>query len=345
MSTNLNLDHKHNRSSLKGKKHYIPSRRRKSRLLTVYDHKSSGSASSDSTPTFKESHYHPKHTANNYIKTSDLKANVSESSNQKLVKLVPEDFVMCNINDLIVLISRMLANLISLNNKLVPNSIINGEDNKKGSLLTRYHSRTPPNISIINYLTRLTKFNNFSNANLLTCIYYIDLLSYNYQPFFTLNSWTVHRFLLIATMISQKSMEDYFFTNEHYAKVGGVALNELNYLEIDFLQRVNWRCIPYKTTTNGQSSIKDSKEVLDLYYRQLIELMGQNCKENEYIYVFENPNVSMEVDRQLPEYITTNDINDNHGDGYSIDKSKFNKNGFSVDSSSSPHLKRRYPNS
>ena len=40
-------------------------------------------------------------------------------------------------------------------------------------------------------------------------IYYIDILSYMY-PHFQLNSWTIHRFLLVATMISQKAMEDYF---------------------------------------------------------------------------------------------------------------------------------------
>ena len=31
-----------------------------------------------------------------------------------------------------------------------------------------------------------------------------------------------------------KAMEDYFYTNDHYAKVGGVSLEELNCLELDF---------------------------------------------------------------------------------------------------------------
>lgn len=345
LSNNLKSDYKQKKYN-KDQRSAIP--RRRSRALSVYDQKSSTSTSNHTTPTLGQYYNRDvqnqlQQRASNYVNPTSLKVDTPQARIQKFVKVVPKDFVACDVSDLIVLVSRMLENLISLNNKLVPDSIINGgsEENKKNSLLTRYHSRTPPNISVINYLSRLTKFNNFSTANLLTCIYYIDLLSYNYQPFFTLNSWTVHRFLLVATMVSQKSMEDYFFTNEHYAKVGGVALNELNYLEIDFLQRINWKCIPSR-----ESSIRDSKDVLDLYYKQLIELMGENCHENESVYVFEGSDIPQHVEaRHDPQYESNTNyhVNENK-EFYSVDKSKFNKNGYSTDASSSPHLKRRHPN-
>lgn len=81
-------------------------------------------------------------------------------------------------------------------------------------------------------------------------------------------------------MLSQKSMEDFFYTNDHYAKVGGVAISELNCLELDFLNRVEWRCIPGKQIAQKQkqkyTAIKYAKEMLDLYYSQLIELMGKS---------------------------------------------------------------------
>ncbi|CAH2351741.1 hypothetical protein CLIB1423_04S04896 [[Candida] railenensis] len=206
---------------------------------------------------------------------------------------LPRDFIDCSIDHLITLISRMLKSLIVLNDSNVPTSISSPQSetdagsnngNNRSSVLTRYHSRTPPSISIPTYLSRLTKFNNFTTATLLTTIYYIDLLSHHYQPFFTLNSWTVHRFLLVGTMLSQKSMEDFFYTNDHYAKVGGVAVSELNCLELDFLSRVDWKCIPAKHLENGKSSIKYAKDVLDLYYAQLIQLMGKNVSKDDHNY-------------------------------------------------------------
>lgn len=285
-----------------------------------------------------------------------------KSLQDELVKFLPKDFVKCSLDDLIMLVSRMLTNLIELNDKMVPKDQINQEGDKSGkdkkSLLTRYHSRTPPNISPINYLTRLSKFNNFSNATLLTTIYYIDLLSFNYQPFFTLNSWTVHRFLLVATMTCQKSMEDFFFTNDHYAKVGGVNLNELNCLELDFLNRIDWKCVPTKNI-DGKHSIKYSKNVLDLYYLQLVELVGKSPSISTVIYSFNEgqdlldtgSNKSSlsevndnEIDMDEDELDSDFDSDDELGELEVINKAKYNQKGFSIDGSSSPHLKRRYEN-
>lgn len=210
-----------------------------------------------------------------------------KSHPQIIVKSLPPEFMNCAIEDLIELISRMLHSLIGLNDRSVPMSVshpnmdddsgLSAEQKKK--LLTRYHSRTPPAISIETYLSRLTKFNNFTQTTMLTTIYYIDLLSHNFQPYFTLNSWTVHRFLLVATMLAQKSLEDFFYTNDHYAKVGGVALTELNCLELDFLNRVNWKLVPAKQLPDNKTSIRYYREVLDLYYRQLVTLMGTNTSE------------------------------------------------------------------
>lgn len=226
-------------------------------------------------------------------------ASVKKLHPQVEVQTLLREFKECPTPVLVKLITRMLQSLINLNDRNVPAAISNpmavsdkpaGEvsPDRKNKLLTRYHSRTPPAISIDTYISRLVKFNNFTQANLLLTIYYIDLLSHNFQPYFTLNSWTVHRFLLVATMLAQKALEDFFYTNDHYAKVGGVALTELNCLELDFLNRVNWRVVPAKQLNGGRTSIQHSKEVLDMYYWQLITLMGKNVTEqNNVVYVFE----------------------------------------------------------
>ncbi|ODQ77941.1 hypothetical protein BABINDRAFT_18353, partial [Babjeviella inositovora NRRL Y-12698] len=97
-----------------------------------------------------------------------------------------------------------------------------------------FHSRSPPNISIHSYLLRLSKYSSIPNSILLATIYYIDLLSSKF-PAFSLNSLTVHRFLLTATTVGCKGLLDSFATNTHYAKVGGVQVDELNLLEMEFL--------------------------------------------------------------------------------------------------------------
>ncbi|KAI5965395.1 PHO80 [Candida pseudojiufengensis] len=242
----------------------------------------------------------PHTVKNEFIEKYDTKDQLKEPSTSKtkiIIQKLPLNYMDCPIDYLILLISRMLSSLISLNDKSVPTSISNpptssnGNASTSNNLLTRYHSRTPPGISTFTYLTRLTKFNNFNSANLLTIIYYIDLLSHQYQPFFTLNSWTVHRFLLVATMISQKCIEDFFYTNSHYAKVGGVAISELNCLELDFLNRVDWKLIPSKQkilkNQKNNTIVNDisvANDVLNLYYFQLIELMGKNIIHDEKNY-------------------------------------------------------------
>lgn len=195
---------------------------------------------------------------------------------------LPKNFIYCEKQDLIILISRMLKSLIKINdgiNKL-DETLISSEN------LTRFHSRTPPGISVFSYLARLAKYSSLENAVLLSTIYYIDLLSSVYKSF-TLNSLTVHRFLLTATTVGTKGLCDSFCTNNHYAKVGGIHINELEILEREFLIKLNYKILPrdiqlYKE--GAGSSMERSKErrtenmdynVLDLYYKKMIALVGK----------------------------------------------------------------------
>ncbi|RPA77852.1 cyclin-domain-containing protein [Ascobolus immersus RN42] len=148
-------------------------------------------------------------------------------------KVLPAQYQFCNTSDLVILISDMLAELVSLNDKLPLNP--NG--------LTRFHSRAPPGISIQDYLSRLFLHLSLQPAILLSMVYYIDMLSTHY-PLFTISSLTVHRFLITAATVATKGLCDSFLVNGFYARVGGVSLVELNMLELEFLMRVGWRIVP-----------------------------------------------------------------------------------------------------
>ncbi|RYO86566.1 hypothetical protein DL766_003439 [Monosporascus sp. MC13-8B] len=77
-------------------------------------------------------------------------------------------------------------------------------------------------------------------------------------PDFTINTLTVHRFLITAATVAGKGLSDSFWNNSFYARVGGVKVAELKLLELEFLYRVDWKIVP-------------NPEVLVAYYKGLVE--------------------------------------------------------------------------
>ena len=163
------------------------------------------------------------------------------------VRLMPMQYETCDPRDLVVLISSMLMELVRYNDAIP----------LRDGHLTRFHSRAPPGISVLDYLQRLTTHATLSPPILLSMVYYIDKLCALY-PAFTISSLTVHRFLITSATVASKGLSDSFWTNKTYARVGGVSLKELALLELEFLWRVEWRIVP-------------KPEVLVDYYRSLVE--------------------------------------------------------------------------
>ncbi|KAF2090854.1 cyclin-domain-containing protein, partial [Saccharata proteae CBS 121410] len=59
--------------------------------------------------------------------------------------------------------------------------------------------------------------------------------SYNLSHFFVVDSFNIHRLVIAGVTCASKFFSDIFYTNSRYAKVGGLPLNELNHLELQFL--------------------------------------------------------------------------------------------------------------
>lgn len=58
---------------------------------------------------------------------------------------------------------------------------------------------------------------------------------------FTISSLTVHRFIIAAISVGSKALSDAFCTNGRYARVGGVSIVEMNLLEKEFCEALDWR--------------------------------------------------------------------------------------------------------
>lgn len=163
------------------------------------------------------------------------------------VKVMPALYQTCDPKDLGILIAHMLMELIRLNDQIP----------LRDGRLTRFHSRAPPGISVNDYLQRLIHHATLSPPILLSMVWYIDRLCQLY-PAFTINSLTVHRFLITAVTVAAKGLSDSFWTNPTYAKIGGIPISELATLELEFLQKVHWKIVP-------------QPEVLEDYYKSLVE--------------------------------------------------------------------------
>ncbi|KAJ4417320.1 Pho80p cyclin [Gnomoniopsis sp. IMI 355080] len=172
-------------------------------------------------------------------------------------KVLPVRYELCAIEDIVVLIANMLSELIETNDALAMRS----------GCLTRFHSRTAPGISVLDYLHRLAKHATLIPPLLLSMVYYIDRLCALY-PDFTINTLTVHRFLITAATVAAKGLSDSFWNNSTYARVGGVRVAELKLLELEFLHRVDWKIVP-------------DPDVLVAYYRGLVQRSPAYVLEDE----------------------------------------------------------------
>ncbi len=107
-----------------------------------------------------------------------------------------------------------------------------------------------PKISVEKYICRLVRYlNSFHEHDpspdsagmraILVATLYIDRIR-EMHPNFILNSMNIHRLLLATTVIANKFLEDDHPTNEFMAGVGGVELKEINNLESELCEGLNF---------------------------------------------------------------------------------------------------------
>ena len=106
---------------------------------------------------------------------------------------------------------------------------------KKRYAATEFHSSKVPLISIYEYLSRIRDYS--TDEAIITSLIYLDRLNKKSDSL-VLNSLTVHRLLLTSNLLALKVNEDKFFSNNFFAKVGGVSTREMNTLEISFLELI-----------------------------------------------------------------------------------------------------------
>lgn len=54
-------------------------------------------------------------------------------------------------------------------------------------------------------------------------------------------SLTIHRLVITAVMLAAKLMDDKYYNNAFYAKIGGITTSELNHMELEMLRMLDYR--------------------------------------------------------------------------------------------------------
>ena len=95
-----------------------------------------------------------------------------------------------------------------------------------------------PSVTIQRYLHRIFKYTFIEKSSLIISLIYLDRICK--QKIF-LTNYNIHKLLIISILLAIKYNEDSIFENKFYAKVFGINLNELNELEYEFINLIDFQ--------------------------------------------------------------------------------------------------------
>lgn len=123
-------------------------------------------------------------------------------------------------------LSSVLTRLIAINNK-------GGSNVLSLQPVTKFQSSYPPDVSIDSYLSRIHKYARCSESCFIVALIFIDRIIEKKN--LVLSYLNIHRILIASVLISLKFMDDFFYNNAFYAKLGGISTQEMNALELELL--------------------------------------------------------------------------------------------------------------
>ncbi|KAL3849868.1 hypothetical protein ACJIZ3_011750 [Penstemon smallii] len=157
--------------------------------------------------------------------------------------LCPNDYITLGLKDLskdslgksprvLLLLSTFLERCVQKNEMVL-------ETSQEKDVITIFHGLRAPSLSIQQYIDRIFKYSCCSPSCFVVAHIYMD--KYIQGTNIYLTSLNIHRLLITSVMVAAKFMDDAFFNNAYYARVGGVSTTELNKLETKFLFDLDFR--------------------------------------------------------------------------------------------------------
>ncbi|KAH7365987.1 hypothetical protein KP509_18G057900 [Ceratopteris richardii] len=142
-------------------------------------------------------------------------------------------------------LSSLLQRMVDVNDKC---AIVHDTDRVRTATTTKmqdwftvFHGRSAPPISIEEYVERIFKYANCSPSCFVVAYAYLDRIIHQPAGGIPITSLNVHRLLITSVMVAAKFLDDSFYNNAYYGKVGGVSTQEINRLELEFLFGIGFR--------------------------------------------------------------------------------------------------------
>ena len=182
--------------------------------------------------------------------------NHNDITNMDITQL---DYIQIS-NNVIDIISEILDEIVKESASLDLLSEAEEENHSMTSVLIQdFLSKKPPQISLNKYLKRFMKYSRPEPSTIIIALIYIDKIcdESNLQ----LTMLNIHRLALACLVVATKYNEDDYYSNEFYAKVGGVSLEELNQLEYNILILLSFNVyIDDELFEKYESQIKDYEQ-------------------------------------------------------------------------------------
>jgi len=90
------------------------------------------------------------------------------------------------------------------------------------------------------YLDRIMRYGRCSPSCAVVALIYLQRVKTKITGA-CVTSRNLQRLLLVALLLANKFLDDLYFSNKHWAKIGGLSLQEVNALELSVLRTLDWR--------------------------------------------------------------------------------------------------------
>lgn len=174
------------------------------------------------------------------------------------------DIATFPVPDVIVMLTALLQKIIDANDTLHPHHYAQQQQpptldftNNFTANVLAFHGRNIPAIGLQAYLTRILKYCPTTNEVFISLLVYFDRIAQranagdfsmqdtssgsghdgdkSNRQLFVMDSYNIHRLIIAGVTVASKFFSDVFYKNSRYAKVGGLPVEELNHLELQFL--------------------------------------------------------------------------------------------------------------
>jgi hypothetical protein len=131
---------------------------------------------------------------------------------------------------------KMIKILNSISNILNELTIKNSK--KRGNKIENdiFETSENPNISLLDYLTRIVEYSNCEENTLISALIYIDRIA----KIKNITKLNVYKLIFTSILISLKYNEDGIYDNVYYSQIAGVSVQELFQMEYEYVLLLNF---------------------------------------------------------------------------------------------------------